>query len=69
MRFVAPPTHVGADRWPVLSSVRVTAADHPAEFVVLVDCEGTPEHPYADAAPGGDGAGAQAQPEPQDSAA
>ncbi|MGI5243357.1 hypothetical protein [Dactylosporangium sp. CA-139066] len=46
MRFVAPPTHVGADRWPVLSYVRVTAADHPAEFIVLVDCgEGTPDSP------------------------
>jgi hypothetical protein len=48
MRFVAPPTHVGADRWPVLSAVRVSTADDPAEFVVLVDCgEGTPVHPYA----------------------
>lgn len=48
MRFVAPPTHVGEDHRPVLSSVRVSTADRPAEFVVLVDCgEGTPEHPYA----------------------
>jgi hypothetical protein len=48
MRVVAPPTHVGEDHWPVLSCVRVTAADEPAEFVVLVDCgEGTPQHPYA----------------------
>lgn len=48
MRFVAPPTHVGEDQWPVLSAVRITTADDPAEFVVLVDCgEGTPEHPYA----------------------
>lgn len=48
MRFVAPPTHVGEDQWPVLSAVRVNTADDPAEFVVLVDCgEGTPQHPYA----------------------
>lgn len=48
MRFVAPPTHVGADQWPVLSAVRITTADDPAEFVVLVDCgEGTPVHRYA----------------------
>jgi hypothetical protein len=48
MRFVAPPTHVGEDQWPVLSAVRVNTADDPAEFVVLVDCgEGTPVHPYA----------------------
>src|SRR5690606_12163971 len=48
MRFVAPPTHVGEDQWPVLSAVRVNTADDPAEFVVLVDCgEGTPLHPYA----------------------
>lgn len=48
MRFVAPPSHVGEDRWPVLSAVRVSTADDPAEFVVLVDCgEGTPVHRYA----------------------
>lgn len=48
MRFVAPPTHVGEDQWPVLSAVRITTADDPAEFVVLVDCgEGTPMHHYA----------------------
>jgi hypothetical protein len=52
MRFVAPPTHVGIDNWPVLSAVRVAAADNPtdvpAEFVVLVGCgEGTPSEPYA----------------------
>jgi len=48
MRFVAPPTHVGEHRWPVLSAVRVNTGDQPAEFVVLVDCgDGTPEHPYA----------------------
>lgn len=48
MRVVTPPTHVGEDHWPVLSYVRVTTADEPAEFVVLVDCgEGTPQHPYA----------------------
>ncbi|GAA0908079.1 hypothetical protein [Virgisporangium aurantiacum] len=48
MRLVAPPTHVGEDQWPVLSAVRVSTADDPAEFIVLVDCgEGTPEHPYA----------------------
>jgi hypothetical protein len=52
MRFVAPPTHVGIDGWPVLSAVRVATADTanqvPAEFVVLADCgEGTPREPYA----------------------
>jgi hypothetical protein len=48
MRFVAPPTHVGEDPWPVLSAVRVSIAEDPAEFVVIVDCgEGTPQHPYA----------------------
>lgn len=48
MHVIAPPTHVGADNWPVLSSVRLSTAGHPAEFVVIVDCgEGTPEHPYA----------------------
>jgi hypothetical protein len=48
MRFVAPPTHVGEDQWPVLSAVRVSTAEDPAEFVVIVDCgEGTPQHPYA----------------------
>jgi hypothetical protein len=40
--------HVGEDNWPVLSSVRLSTAAHPAEFVVIVDRgEGTPEHPYA----------------------
>jgi hypothetical protein len=39
---------VGEQKWPVLSAVRVSTADHPAEFVVLVNCgEGTPRHPYA----------------------
>ena len=48
MRFVAPPTHVGEDPWPVLSAVRVNADWEPAEFVVLVDCgDGMPLHPYA----------------------
>jgi hypothetical protein len=48
MRFVAPPTHVGEDLWPVLSAVRVNTDCDPAEFVVLVDCgEGMPLHPYA----------------------
>ena|SRR6266508_3172852 len=48
MRFVAPPAFVGEQKWPVLSAVPVCTADHPAEFVVLVNCgEGTPRHPYA----------------------
>jgi len=42
------PTHIGDVRWPVLSAVRVSAADHPAEFVVIVDCgEPTPDERYA----------------------
>jgi hypothetical protein len=48
MHVIAPPTHVGEDHWPVLSFMRVSTAEHPATFVVIVDCgEGTPEHPYA----------------------
>jgi hypothetical protein len=48
MHVIAPPTQVGEDHWPVLSFVRVSTAEHPATFVVIVDCgEGTPEHPYA----------------------
>ncbi len=39
MRHVAAPTHVGPDRWPVLSAVRIATADDPAEFVVLADCD------------------------------
>jgi hypothetical protein len=48
MRFVTPPTWVGDLRWPVLSAVRVSTVDEPAEFVVVVDCgEGTPREPFA----------------------
>jgi hypothetical protein len=48
MQPVAPPTHVGDLHWPVLSAVRVEGGDHPAEFVVLVDCgEPAPREPYA----------------------
>jgi hypothetical protein len=48
MQPVAPPTHVGDLHWPVLSAVRVEGSDHPAEFVVLVDCgEPAPREPYA----------------------
>jgi hypothetical protein len=48
MQPVAPPTHVGDLHWPVLSAVRVEGGDHPAEFVVLVDCgEPAPHEPYA----------------------
>ncbi|WP_432830834.1 hypothetical protein [Dactylosporangium sp. CA-092794] len=48
MHPVVVPTTVGDLRWPVLSAVRVSTAEHPAEFVVLVDCgEPTPREPYA----------------------
>ncbi len=48
MNPVAPPTTVGSLHWPVLSAVRTSTANHPAEFVVLVDCgEPTPREPYA----------------------
>jgi hypothetical protein len=48
MNPVAPPTTVGSLHWPVLSAVRVSTANQPAEFVVLVDCgEPTPREPYA----------------------
>ena len=45
---VVVPTSVGSLRWPVLSAVRVSTKENPAEFVVLVDCgEPTPREPYA----------------------
>jgi hypothetical protein len=48
MNPVAPPITVGSLHWPVLSAVRVSTANQPAEFVVLVDCgESTPREPYA----------------------
>jgi hypothetical protein len=48
MHPVAPPTSVGDQHWPVLCAVRVSNADDPAEFVVLVDCgEPTPREQYA----------------------
>jgi hypothetical protein len=48
MNPVVAPTTVGDLAWPVLSAVRVSTAEHPAEFVVLVDCgEPTPRQPYA----------------------
>jgi hypothetical protein len=48
MHPVAPPTSVGDLHWPVLCAVRVSTADEPAEFVVLVDCgEPTPREQYA----------------------
>jgi hypothetical protein len=48
MHCVVPPTHVGDRRWLVLSAVRVERDQHPAEFVVVVDCgEPTPREPYA----------------------
>ena len=48
MHPVAPPTSVGDLHWPVLCAVRVSTADDPAEFVVLVDCgEPTPREQYA----------------------
>lgn len=48
MHPVVVPTTVGDLRLPVLSAVRVSTAEHPAEFIVLVDCgEPTPREPYA----------------------
>ncbi len=45
---VVVPTTVGSLRWPVLCAVRVSTAEPPAEFVVLVDCgKPTPRQPYA----------------------
>ena len=45
---VVVPTTVGSLRWPVLCAVRLSTAEQPAEFVVLVDCgEPTPRQPYA----------------------
>ena len=48
MHPVILPGTVGDRHWPVLSAVRVSTADEPAEFVVLVDCgEPTPRERYA----------------------
>jgi hypothetical protein len=48
MHPVVLPTTVGDLRWPVLSAVRASTVDRPAEFVVLVNCgEPTPRETYA----------------------
>ena len=48
MNPVAPPATVGSLHWPVLSAVRTSTANQPAEFVVLVDCgEPTRHERYA----------------------
>ena len=48
MTFRPPITRLGELPWPVLSAVRVGAADNPAVFIVIVDCgEPTPCERYA----------------------
>jgi hypothetical protein len=42
MQPVALPTRVDDLHWPVLSAVRVSAADAPDEFVVVADCAKPP---------------------------